>query len=481
MNWRTNLLSRGKRATQVAVDCVGRAVGQFPRSPSSVQERIGLGPPASSLTVADTATGHYLVDEYGRTVILHGVNVGTKRPPFIHSSDEFTVTDVQRIQSWGFNVVRLGVFWEGIAPERDHIDSDYLARVRDLTQLFADHDVHVLIDMHQDLYSREFAGDGAPSWAVYDDDFSFHPTSPWPVDYAAPAVMRAFDHFWLDDNDLQAAFSSAMRAVAMEINDVSAVVGYELFNEPVPGTETLGRFERYYLPRFYNRVSQTLREVDASTPIWVEPTPLSNLGKPSTLRNVQAKPLVFSFHNYATGLEIVNPIADRLAGLRHLQQKLVMHNSQRTADRLGAVPVLTEFCPGDTYQDTAYIADLADEYMIGWIYWAYTNWGTRTSGTAGTMVSHPAVVDALVRPYPPAIAGIPHGYSFDRDTRRFELTYTPSETARRPTVVFIPNRHYPTGYDITIDGGVVTSVADQYVRLTHQPAATRVTIEITPT
>lgn len=459
---------------------MNRKTCQSLESTRPAREQIGQGSPAGPLTVADTANGHFFVDEYGRTVILHGVNVGTKRPPFIPSPEEFTATDVRRIRSWGFNVVRLGIIWEGIAPERGSIDDDYLARLSDLTQLFVDHDIHVLIDMHQDLYSRDFAGSGAPSWAVYDDDISFHRSSPWPLDYAAQAVTRAFDHFWLDDYDLHAAFSDAVRAVAMSVADKPAVIGYDLFNEPMPGAGTFGRFERRHLPRFYNRVIETLREVDTSTPIWVEPTPLSNIGKPSALRDIQANQLACSFHNYATGLEIVNPFADRCPRLRHLQQKLVMHNGQQLADRLDAVPVLTEFCPGDRYQDTDHIADLADTYMIGWIYWAYENWGTRTSGTAGTMASHNAVVDALVRPYPPAIAGIPLRYSFDDDTRRFELTYTPSRTGRRQTVIFVPSRHYPNGYDISIDGGTVTSTAGQYVRLSHHSPDTHVDVEITP-
>lgn len=239
------------------------------------------------------------------------MNVGTKRPPFIPSPEEITAADVQRIRSWGFNVVRLGVLWAGIAPERERIDSDYLVRLRYLTQLFVDHDIHVLIDIHQDLYSRDFGGDGAPSWAVYDDGVPFHQTSPWPVDYAAPAVTRALDDFWLDDYELHAAFSDVVRAVATTVADMPAVIGYDLFNEPMPGVGTIGRFERHYLPQFHNRVSRILREVDATTPIWVEPTPLSNVGKPSTLRNIQAKQLVFSFHNYATGVNIVNPVADR--------------------------------------------------------------------------------------------------------------------------------------------------------------------------
>jgi endoglycosylceramidase len=478
MNWRTVLSSLRKRVTQSMGDCGDRSIGS-PTDPT--REQVGQGSSAGSLTVATTANGQFFIDEYGRTVILHGVNVGQKRQPFIPSADEFTARDVQRIRSWGFNLVRLGVIWRGIAPERGSIDSDYLDRLCDLVQLFDEHEIHVLIDMHQDLYSRDFGGDGAPSWAVYDDGIPFHRTSPWPIDYTAPAVTKAFDHLWLDDHDLHAAYSDAVRAVAMAVGDVPAVVGYELFNEPMPGTATIDEFERQYLPQFYNRVIYALREVDASTPIWVEPMPLSNLGKPSTLRNVQAKQLVFSFHNYATGFESVNPFADRFAVLRHLQQKLVMHNNQRTADRLNAVPVLTEFCPGDTYRDTAYIADLADEYMIGWAYWAYSNWGTRTSGTAGTMASHDTVVDVLVRPYPPAIAGIPLEYSFDRETRHFELTYTPSHTAHRPTVIFVPSRQYPDGYEISIDGGTVTNTAGQYVRLGHQPSVKQVIIDITPT
>src|SRR5699024_1141791 len=97
---------------------------------------------------------------------------------FIPSPEEFTAADVRRIRSWGFNVVRLGVMWEGVAPERGNIDDDYLNRLTDLTESFADHDIHVLIDMHQDLYSRDFAGSGAPSGAVYDDRISFHRTNP---------------------------------------------------------------------------------------------------------------------------------------------------------------------------------------------------------------------------------------------------------------------------------------------------------------
>lgn len=457
---------------------VARAEGSTP-APASASEP---GPSAGPLQVRQTPNGPFFVDEHGRTVILHGVNVGKKTPPFVRPPDDFDASDVERIRSWGFNLVRLGVIWEGIAPERGEFDRDYLDRVSELTSLFADHDVHVLLDMHQDLYSRQFHGDGAPEWAVYTDGIPYRKSSPWQLDYADPAVARAFDHLWLDDHGLQQAFTAAFEAVARSVADTGAVVGYDLFNEPSPGEVTVTGFEDHWLPTFYERVIDGLRSVDPSTPMWVEPEGITNSGKPSTLGPIDATPLAYSFHNYGDlPFDLANPYAmDRTDPVGYRNQEWVMANNRRRAEQLGAVPVLTEFSPGTDTRDTDNIADLADEYMVGWAYWAYENWGTRTSGSAGTMMGNGDVVDTLVRPYPPAIAGLPGSYGFDSETRRFTLTYTPWAAARRPTVVFVPTRQYPDGYRVSVDGGQVTSSRGQYLHVRHRPRTGSVTVEVTP-
>src|ERR1700733_8298108 len=65
--------------------------------------------------------GPYLYDANGRIVILHGVNVVYKHAPYIAHPDpgepwNFSVKDAQKMRSLGFNVVRLGIEWQALAP-----------------------------------------------------------------------------------------------------------------------------------------------------------------------------------------------------------------------------------------------------------------------------------------------------------------------------------------------------------------------------
>lgn len=467
----------------VALGSVGRAGRADAVGGHSSDSTTSSSPPDSgSLSVVSTPDGYFFVDEHGRTVILHGVNVGNKIPPYIPTDDAFGESDVERIRSWGFNVVRLGVFWAGISPERGRIDRDYLARVRELVELFDDHGIHVVVNMHQNLYSHVFDGAGAPEWAVYTDGFPFLKSTPWQLDYADPAVTRAFDNFWLGNHGLQAAYSDAVRALARSIHHIDGLIGYGLFNEPSPGLFTFPWFEDVVLPQFYGRIAAAIRAVDSTTPIWVEPEALTSIGKPAALRDVPVDQLVYSFHNYADripdsvnpwGGDLTDPVGDWL-------QRWVCADNRRRATALEAVPVLSEFCPGNDIEDTAHVVDLADAYRTGWIYWAYRDWGTRTSGRAGTMVNHPDVVETLVRPYPPAIAGVPRAFGFDRESRTFTLSYRPWARASRPTVLFVPAAVYPDGYAIDVEGGHASRHSGEYLWVRHRPGATTVEVTLTP-
>jgi len=60
------------------------------------------------------------VDTVGRTLLFHGVNVVYKVAPYIPSdgsfdpNDSLNDEDIQNLQDWGMNFVRLGVMWEGV-------------------------------------------------------------------------------------------------------------------------------------------------------------------------------------------------------------------------------------------------------------------------------------------------------------------------------------------------------------------------------
>jgi hypothetical protein len=76
---------------------------------------------------------------------------------------------------------------------------------------------------------------------------------------------------------------------------------------------------------------------------------------------------------------------------------------------------------------------------------------------------------------------------FDPTTKRFRLTYdTLGPDNRRyagdlVTAVFVPSRHYPGGYKVTVEGAVVVSPPCAPQLLLHNlPAATTVSVELTP-
>ena len=66
----------------------------------------------------------------------------------------------------GFNVVRLGVIFEGLMPTRGHLDPAYLDRVVNSIDVLARHGIYALLDIHQDLMGAPW-GNGFPQWAIH--------------------------------------------------------------------------------------------------------------------------------------------------------------------------------------------------------------------------------------------------------------------------------------------------------------------------
>lgn len=124
---------------------------------------------------------NYLKDEYGRYVFLHGVNVsgsdkfpanddpcmtdsvpcqftlGKVRPTYV--GKPFPLEDADRhfrqLKELGFNVIRLTLNWEGIQPESpDSFDEEYLNYIQKIVEKANEYNIYVLLDMHQDIFSR---------------------------------------------------------------------------------------------------------------------------------------------------------------------------------------------------------------------------------------------------------------------------------------------------------------------------------------
>ena len=70
----------------------------------------------------------------------------------------------QRISHhWGFNLIRLSTSWEAVMHEGPGIiDKDYISYLKDFVSFAGEYGLYVLIDPHQDVWSRFTGGDGAP-------------------------------------------------------------------------------------------------------------------------------------------------------------------------------------------------------------------------------------------------------------------------------------------------------------------------------
>ena len=205
------------------------------------------------------------MDQDGRTVLLHGVNLVYKVPPYeveVQGTGRNVLTphEAQRIAQLGFNVVRLGIIWKGLEPGTDPINdaaictpgdprtpgpnqfntpvfNAYMDRLEATVSLLARYGISSLIDMHQDVYNEAFGGEGAPNWAVCTDGVVPRPrrhVHNWSVNYAGPGVGVAYDHFWKNDvvGDLQGQFDQLWTRIAARFRGNPWIVGYDPFNEP---------------------------------------------------------------------------------------------------------------------------------------------------------------------------------------------------------------------------------------------------------
>src|SRR3954470_11465357 len=115
--------------------------------------------PATSASGASTPTprlqreGRFLVDQYGRVVIVHGLNLVWKRAPYAppDTAAGFTSKDAAWLARYGFNRARLGMLWAGVTPKQPGVaDPAYFRRVDRMTKLLADQKIWMLFDGHQD-------------------------------------------------------------------------------------------------------------------------------------------------------------------------------------------------------------------------------------------------------------------------------------------------------------------------------------------
>ncbi len=405
----------------------------------------------------------FISDEYGRQLILHGLNTSSNakgapdRMPWINESH------VEReATEFGFNFVRYLIFWDFIEPEKGQLNSAYLDEVQKRVEWYTSRGMYVMLDMHQDLYSIEFGGDGAPAWAIRSGGASWDVDmdGPWWLKNISPAVINSWTNFWeyTKHKDLQDHYIEMWKFVAERFKNNPKVIGYDLMNEPWGGdlikAFISGDFERKQLTAFYERIIPAMREVEKDKYLFFEPAPAPvTFGMPSHLQKIEdaipESKIVYAPHVYPLGTHEGQPYG----GNDKKNVKDWHRERKKDVAKHGNIPLMCgEFGLSPSVKDfDVYLREITGIFDLNlwhWAYWSNDQGGWSPLNGDGTETP---ILQHLVRAFPKATAGRIFSFSYDPIEVVFEMTYQNNPAVDMPTEIFIPKKHFKNGYNIEVN------------------------------
>ena len=169
---------------------------------------------------------------------------------------------------FGFNFLRLPINWSGLEPSEGEFSQAYLEKLDRVIRQCEQAGLYVLVDFHQDAYSKEIGEDGAPLWAIVPPPQMLleGPLEDLTQRRLSMQVLQASKSFFEDRERLQERFLPAWRLVTGRYAGDPGIVGFEVMNEPVAvvADDPLER-----LVAFYRKAAAAMREVNPGHPIWL--------------------------------------------------------------------------------------------------------------------------------------------------------------------------------------------------------------------
>jgi endoglycosylceramidase len=422
-----------------------------------------------------SSAGRWIKDHDGRVRILRGVAVMDFARPHLPEAVGFGEDDARFLEEHGFDVVRLGFNWEGAEPQPGVIDHAYLDSLMRTVRILGRHGIYSLLDAHQDGYGPLVGTDGAPDWAVRTDGAPNNRVA-FGVDYFAnPALLRAFDNLYAnapapDGKGLADHFAGVWAAIARSARAEPHLLGYEILNEPYPGSQYATCTNPAGCPAFdatlsafYRRVTSAVRAVDGAHLIFYEPNLFFDFGANTHLDDPSGgRPQAgFAFHNYCLGGgagDALPPVPGSEPGCS-VEEQMVFDNGIAYGTRARQPLIVTEWAATDDLGITRRMTDELDSNRLPWTFWQYNSKRLvrdPKKPPAGENLNASAL-DVIDRPHPASVAGTPEGWHWDEQARMFTLRYVPGATGL--TEVWAGRQHYPRGYRVELRGGTLASEA----------------------
>ncbi|MBE6742536.1 MAG: glycoside hydrolase family 5 protein [Ruminococcaceae bacterium] len=424
------------------------------------------------------------VDEQGRTRLFNGMNIDDKHvncKEFHYNLDE---SFFRKYKANGFDIIRLAITWQNLEPNPEEYNESYLKSIDEIFRLAEKYGVYILLDMHQDLYSQndgKSVGDGAPSWAAITDGAKPRmPIFVWADGYfLGKWVRKEFDNFWNNTEvfgkGLQDRYCDLWQMLAKRYGNSPALFGFDLMNEPFPGSYSNKMFLRLvsgvaktvafnkrvnrgkliasalkrdtrnmldciggdvirdavqgidaveekfdiekYSP-FLNKTTAAIREVTPNGIVMMEQSYICNSGvkqsaPPITVNGVREENQCFGPHAYDFSVD--TPLYQYANASR---VKAFFGEMRNTQLRLGVPVIVGEWGGCSNNKDTSWfphafeLLDFFDEMHWGQMYWDYH----------GDDLDSP-LMNMLCRTHPVAVAGEIERFGFNRISNIFRLSF----------------------------------------------------------
>lgn len=465
-----------------------------------------------------------IYDQKGRFVLLHGVNAVYKRPPYVlypapGKPWNFDASDARSIHALGFNTVRLGILWQGIEPGtlgpnnprvcthgtpgdpgqwNQAVANRYIQHLKTTVDLLGRYHIYSLIDMHQDVYSQVFRGEGFPKWAVCTDGLPLKALpGRWSNNYGNKSLDNAFDNFWKNDvvGNLQGEYDRSWAAVAAAFKDDPWVLGYDPINEPfTTGLEsknsTAVQLECFYTgsqnPGYAHSPSSlvyfgprldcgrdvpalgvvpSIQAVDPTHMIFIEPTIYEYHGKANYIGPMPYNNLVLNFHAYCGARSPVTGNPYNNLCFTEVERRFIAHKVAATnlqAQGPGLPLFLSEFGATQSRVLLGQATSFANSVNLGWAYWSWKYYndptGSSKEGLAAPDGRLYQQAPALDQSYPQAVSGTVDIYLYQYINGDLYLSYDTDPTVKGPTLIHISRRERGHGgYCVSSNGAQVIS------------------------
>lgn len=434
----------------------------------------GDDPLDAARTMPLRADGGHLRDEQGRVAVLRGINArvegvfdvtfGDGRVP-LETIPGLTAEDCTRMRELGLDMLRLPINWSGVEPSPGVYDEAYLARVDAAIECAANAGLLVVVDLHQDAYSKEIGEDGAPLWAIQPPPTELlgGPLTDLSARRVSPQVQAAFRTFFdpADTSGLQAAFAAMIGHVAARYATHPAVIGFELFNEPDTGTVELDAFHR--------RAGQAVRDVAPGKLVFFEPPALRNFTdfiptprEPFPIAGAVYSPHIYTYVFQSDQTAFEQATLDELeASVRSARDEAAAYATPLFIGEFGVAPV-------DAAANVRWMqsqSQLHDRYFASSAFWVWKEqsqgrWGVFDFDDAtGAWTERPLVVGWLSRVRVARIAGTPATLDSSATGDAVRLEMLPGSALDVPHVVYVPERFAATT-SVRCDGAEVTAPRD---------------------